>query len=77
MKGQLGFVATSYKTPRREIAAPIWKRALAVLRRWLQLHRQRQNLASLSDATLKDIGLTRADVDREIHRHFWDDPLKH
>ncbi|MDW5377386.1 DUF1127 domain-containing protein [Halomonas sp. HP20-15] len=43
------------------------------LRRWQQLHRERHQLWSLSDATLKDIGLTRADIEREASRPFWDD----
>ncbi|MCO7537961.1 DUF1127 domain-containing protein [Pseudomonas asiatica] len=44
--------------------------------RWLQLYRQRQELASLSDATLHDLGLSRADIQQEAERHFWDDPLR-
>ncbi|MGY4523502.1 DUF1127 domain-containing protein [Pseudomonas sp. UBA4617] len=44
--------------------------------RWLQLYRQRQQLASLSDATLHDLGLSRADIQQEAERHFWDDPLR-
>lgn len=43
------------------------------LRHWQQLRRERQQLWSLSDAVLKDIGLTRADVEREANRPFWDD----
>lgn len=43
--------------------------------RWLELHRQRRQLASLSDATLHDLGLSRADIHLESERHFWDDPL--
>ncbi|MNG90374.1 hypothetical protein D3C76_1056530 [compost metagenome] len=44
--------------------------------RWLQLYRQRQELARLSDATLHDLGLSRADIQQEVERHFWDDPLR-
>jgi uncharacterized protein YjiS (DUF1127 family) len=46
------------------------------LRRWRDLYQQRHQLASLSDATLKDIGLSRADVEQEASRPFWDDPLQ-
>jgi uncharacterized protein YjiS (DUF1127 family) len=40
----------------------------------LQVRRERRTLAGLSDGMLKDIGLTRADVDRETHRALWDLP---
>ncbi len=38
---------------------------------WSELARQRRQLAGLSDHTLRDIGLTRADVEMEIRRPFW------
>ncbi|WP_046271532.1 DUF1127 domain-containing protein [Pseudomonas syringae] len=47
------------------------------LQRWLELHRQRHLLAQMSDGTLKDLGLSRADIQQEAERPFWDDPLKH
>ncbi|MCQ4311783.1 DUF1127 domain-containing protein [Stutzerimonas sp. VN223-3] len=46
------------------------------VRRWQALYRQRQQLASLSDGMLKDIGLSRADIETESNRPFWDDPLR-
>ncbi len=33
--------------------------------------RQRQMLAELSDEMLKDIGVSRADVDGECRKKFW------
>jgi uncharacterized protein YjiS (DUF1127 family) len=36
-----------------------------------QTHRDRRELAMLSDAMLADIGLTRADVERELARPIW------
>lgn len=39
---------------------------------WQALARQKQ--PALSDAALKDIGLSRADVWQESDRPFWDDP---
>ncbi|RTY65754.1 DUF1127 domain-containing protein [Pseudomonas veronii] len=44
--------------------------------RWQVLRHERRLVATLSDAALKDIGLSRADVEHEAHRHFWEDPLR-
>lgn len=49
------------------------RRGWARLQRWQQLRHERQQLWRLSDAALKDIGLSRADVEREASRPFWDD----
>nr|WP_236620547.1 DUF1127 domain-containing protein [uncultured Pseudomonas sp.] len=57
-------------------AAPLWKRALKRLLQWHELARQRRLLAGLSDEALKDIGLSRADIQEEIERPFWIDALK-
>jgi uncharacterized protein YjiS (DUF1127 family) len=38
---------------------------------WLERVHERRQLAQLSDQMLKDIGLTRADVDAEISKPFW------
>ena len=46
------------------------------LKRWSQLARQRRQLAMLDDAALKDLGLSRADVQQESERPFWDDLFK-
>lgn len=52
-------------------------RAIAhLLRRWSALSRQRRQLAALSDDALKDIGLSRADIETEINRPFWDEPFR-
>ncbi|MFK3774847.1 DUF1127 domain-containing protein [Pseudomonas xanthosomatis] len=48
---------------------------LSHLLRWYELYQQRQELARMSDATLHDLGLSRADIQQEAERHFWDDPL--
>ncbi|WPP47142.1 DUF1127 domain-containing protein [Pseudomonas sp. AN-1] len=69
MKGQVQVVGSG----RREVLPPWWRRAWQKVRRWRQLARQRRQLAMLSDATLKDIGLSRADIWVESHRPFWDD----
>jgi uncharacterized protein YjiS (DUF1127 family) len=38
---------------------------------WLERVHQRRHLAQLSDHMLKDIGLTRADVEAELSKPFW------
>ena len=40
---------------------------------WLQRSQQRRQLGALSDSMLKDMGLSRADVDHETSRRFWQD----
>ncbi len=47
------------------------------LQRWEELSRQRQQLMEMDDRLLKDIGLSRADVERIAGgRRFWDDPVQ-
>jgi uncharacterized protein YjiS (DUF1127 family) len=43
--------------------------------RWYELHKEREMLASLSDEVLKDIGMSRADVEFESVKPFWNDPM--
>lgn len=38
---------------------------------WQRRARERDCLASLSDAALRDVGLSRADIFDEIHKPFW------
>ena len=51
--------------------ARIWTRAAAALARVHARHRQRHRLQQLDDRLLKDIGLSRADAEREWRRAFW------
>ncbi len=39
--------------------------------RWQERARERHQLASLNDIMLRDIGLTRVDVERECQKPFW------
>lgn len=57
-------------------APGLLSQAWITLRRWNQLARQRRQLASLSDEMLKDIGRSRADIEWEANRPFWDDPAR-
>ncbi|HEV8392021.1 MAG TPA: DUF1127 domain-containing protein [Dongiaceae bacterium] len=38
---------------------------------WLDHARQRRHLGQLDDRLLRDIGLSRAEVEQEISRRFW------
>jgi uncharacterized protein YjiS (DUF1127 family) len=47
------------------------------LLRWQELNRQRHSLLQLDDRMLKDLGLSRADAQREGLRPFWDQGIDH
>ena len=47
------------------------KAALGMLIRSRQRAAERHLLAALDDRMLKDIGLNRSDVEREIRKRFW------
>lgn len=38
---------------------------------WFDRSRQRQHLAELDDRMLRDVGLSRAEVDNEVSQRFW------
>jgi len=38
---------------------------------WLDQARQRRHLGELDDRLLRDIGLSRAEVEQEVSRPFW------
>jgi uncharacterized protein YjiS (DUF1127 family) len=57
---------------RRHIAlSDLRDRVIAILREWRRRSRDRNQLASFDDRMLRDIGMTRADVWREINKPFW------
>ena len=45
--------------------------AWRAFRTWSERSRQRHALAGLDDAILKDIGLSRADIEFEAAKPFW------
>jgi uncharacterized protein YjiS (DUF1127 family) len=53
----------------RAVSTP--HRVFGVLREWRQRARDRAELASLDDRTLRDIGISRVEVWREINKPFW------
>ena len=44
---------------------------LATVQKWQQRSRERVELRRLDDRMLRDIGVTRGDVWREINKPFW------
>lgn len=56
--------------PLRLLAA-IGAHAIGIVLTWFDRYRQRRALDSLNDYMLKDIGVSRADVDRETSKQFW------
>jgi uncharacterized protein YjiS (DUF1127 family) len=54
-------------------AAPLTSLAVVVegVLGWFERTRQRRQLSELSDHMLKDIGLSRADVEAEAAKPFW------
>ncbi|WP_417791767.1 DUF1127 domain-containing protein [Stutzerimonas xanthomarina] len=77
MKSHAEFIQPCARSaiPRFSLAATL-RAAWQQLGRWHALYRQRQQLASLSDEMLKDIGLSRADIETETIRPFWDEPFR-
>jgi len=47
-------------------------RAIELVLDWQEVARQRRALLTLDERLLKDIGITRADAEREASRPFWD-----
>lgn len=56
---------------RRPPSFRLIRRVTAALERWRQRQEQRRSLALLSDRLLRDVGLTRDDVERELEKPRW------
>ena len=56
---------------RRAVGWPVATTLVALFSRWLDRVRERRHLHALDDRMLRDIGLTRADVEFEAHKPFW------
>jgi uncharacterized protein YjiS (DUF1127 family) len=68
--------AMEMTTPTAQPKAGLLRHALAAAWTWYRTAQDRRRLAQLSDSMLQDIGLTRADVNRETLRPFWE-PIDH
>jgi uncharacterized protein YjiS (DUF1127 family) len=63
-----------YRGRRRALRASLrqgLKRILAALHQWRRTSRDRAELARFDERMLRDIGVTRVDVWREINKPFW------
>jgi len=56
---------------RSTATANVVTRVLDVVFGWLERSRQRRHLAELDDRLLRDIGISRAEVEAEMSRPFW------
>jgi uncharacterized protein YjiS (DUF1127 family) len=50
---------------------PRWNQIKLSIAEWQRRTLSRQELQGLSDATLRDIGITRCEANSEIHKPFW------
>lgn len=64
-------MTTTTMTSFRTQGMSSWERMVRRIGEWQRRSRSRHELEGLSDATLRDIGVTRCDVHREIHKPFW------
>jgi uncharacterized protein YjiS (DUF1127 family) len=48
-----------------------WDQLKLLVAEWQRRARSRRELDALSDATLRDIGITRCDAHREMNKPFW------
>lgn len=69
----MGTMATAATSPPDEIRSPglTLGRLFDLAYEWMERARQRQSLAGLDDRMLRDIGLGRGEIAREIEKPFW------
>ena len=61
----------TYTTWHPQHETPALVAGYLTIKLWIERTRQRRALASLDDAMLRDIGITRVDVARECEKPFW------
>lgn len=72
-------IDTKFVAPRGAFAAPglgailvgLLVLVVQAVLGWQARARERRHLATLDDRLLKDMGLSRADVNREVDKPFW------
>jgi uncharacterized protein YjiS (DUF1127 family) len=55
----------------REPSQSLWRRAAGTVSIWIDRSRQRRHLLELPDHLLRDIGVTRVEVEAETAKPFW------
>ena len=64
-------MSTITTTTFRATQGPRWDQLKLRISEWQRRARSRRELEALSDATLRDIGITRCDAHREMNKPFW------
>jgi len=64
-------MSTITTTTFRGRSLPRWDQLKLRIAEWQRRARSRHELEGLSDATLRDIGITRCDAHREMNKPFW------
>jgi uncharacterized protein YjiS (DUF1127 family) len=57
--------------PATAAVAPWLITALDLILAWIERAKQRTQLAELDRVSLRDLGLSEADIDTECRKHFW------
>jgi uncharacterized protein YjiS (DUF1127 family) len=69
--GRVLLAPSNVKPQRVTVFLRAIRRIPQIISRWLMRVESRNALATLSDHVLRDIGLTRNDVDRQLLKPFW------
>jgi uncharacterized protein YjiS (DUF1127 family) len=64
-------MSTTTMTTFRTYRLSRWDQVKRRVGEWQRRSRSRHELEMLSDATLRDIGVTRCEAHREINKPFW------
>jgi uncharacterized protein YjiS (DUF1127 family) len=64
-------MSTITTTTFRATHANRWDQLKFRISEWQRRARSRRELEAFSDATLRDIGITRCDAHREMNKPFW------
>jgi uncharacterized protein YjiS (DUF1127 family) len=54
------------------LLSALMRRGWSKIRMWREISHERSELRRLSESIAKDIGISRADAEREADRPFWD-----
>lgn len=66
-----GILRNRRRLPAHQRVVAALCRIFDVLMLWQERRRERRSLAMLGEHMLKDIGVSRADIDLEMRKNFW------